>query len=499
MKDQQKLLEGRKKEMQEQIMESGYSQYVWWDKEKQEVQIDYDAIEKIGDKDTYDKVKELVDKAEDIQGKINDAKDAMVDIQDQLKELEQRYIDEYVDFEQKVLDAVVNQYQTVIDDLTELNTNINDSNASILNSIRDQIDLQRQIRDNTERESEINDLETRLAYLRRDTTGGNEAEIRSIEKQLQDARQNYSDTLIDQSLDKLETENSKAAEQRQKQIEILTAQLEYWQKSGALWEEVKTLIKEGVSPEGWIDFGSTLWSYLQESEDFQSLSEVQQKQWIEELEKLYAGYYAYEQSQEHPVWDEDTDYMNVMARLLQQRGAQALLEPAYQDAALRRLQKFVDLGMGSTEDALAEQQALEDKYLGSGSSDTYKQTLEILQQIAEWIKTGARNAFSNMHFASGGLTTKTGLAWLDGTASEPEYVLNARQTEAFLRLAEVLPAMFANGGVTNTIGGNVYLELTMNVGEIANDYDVDRLVDHVKTKIYEASAYRNLNVINTMR
>jgi len=91
------------------------------------------------------------------------------------------------------------------------------------------------------------------------------------------------------------------------------------------------------------------------------------------------------------------------------------------------------------------------------------------------------------------------LAWLDGTFSEPEYVLNARQTEAFLRLSEVLPSIFGNTNGSTITNGNVYLELTMNVGEIGSDYDVDRLVERVKQDIYDASAYRNVNVISSIR
>jgi len=103
-------------------------------------------------------------------------------------------------------------------------------------------------------------------------------------------------------------------------------------------------------------------------------------------------------------------------------------------------------------------------------------------------------------FATGGLTTKTGPAWLDGTPSEPEYVLNARQTEAFLKLADVLPSIFNSGSTTtNNIGSNMYLEFNVNVNSISDDYDVDRLVERVKDDIYNAASYRNANVINLSR
>jgi len=56
----------------------------------------------------------------------------------------------------------------------------------------------------------------------------------------------------------------------------------------------------------------------------------------------------------------------------------------------------------------------------------------------------------------------------------------------------------SDGGITNTFGGNVF-NLTMNVDSIASDYDVDRLVERVKTDIYEASSYRNVNSIGFVR
>jgi len=64
----------------------------------------------------------------------------------------------------------------------------------------------------------------------------------------------------------------------------------------------------------------------------------------------------------------------------------------------------------------------------------------------------------------------------------------------------VLPSIFGNDGNTiNNNNGNTYIELTMNVGEIGSDYDVDRLVDRLKDDLYNASAYRNVNAINFLR
>jgi len=205
----------RLQEMIEQISYSKYSDYVWYSYRDQTVTIDWEAIERLQDKDAYDEIVELISKAEQIQSQLDEAEDALWDIEGKIKELQNRYLSQFVDFQKRVYDAVVSKYENQIEELSNLNDSLNDSNAAILNSLQEQINLQRQIRDNTDTENNIRDMEARLAYLRRDTTGTNEGEIRKLEDQLEQAREGYSDKLIDQSLNRLQESNEKAAEQRE--------------------------------------------------------------------------------------------------------------------------------------------------------------------------------------------------------------------------------------------------------------------------------------------
>ena len=424
--NQIEALTRRRQEMSEQIGVSGYGNYVSWNDKDQTIEIDWDAIEAIQDKDTYDEVKDLVSRVEKIQDEMDSAQDALWDIEGQIKELEERYLQEFVNFQQRVLDAVVNQYQKQIDDLSSLNDTLNDTNSRILDSISKEIDLERQIRDNTDTENNIADMEARLAYLRRDTTGANDSAIRDLEKQLSEARENYADTLIDQQLNRLSEANEKAADQREQQIALMTAQLEYWQETGALWQEVSQLMDEGFNSDGSLIGGSKLEEALKNAEDWKAMSEQQREVWGNELitSANQAGAYLLKIS-------EGLDSLSA--------GVWAMLP----------------------------------------SSSVTSQKLQ---------------------YATGGLNKATGWAWLDGTANEPEYVLNARQTDAFLRLSEILPSMFNNGTVTNNnLGGNVYVELTMNVSDISSDYDVDRFMDRVKTNIYDAASYRNTVGLNFMK
>ena len=98
------------------------------------------------------------------------------------------------------------------------------------------------------------------------------------------------------------------------------------------------------------------------------------------------------------------------------------------------------------------------------------------------------------------MANATGLAWLDGTPSEPEYVLNARQTDAFLKLADVLPQMMNSsaGAATTTFGGTT-INLAVNLDSVNPDYEVDRMVDLLKDKLYDSGSYRNVNSLSFLR
>ena len=486
-------------------------QYLWYNWSDRTLEIDWDAIDQIVDGELYKHVKDLISEAEEIQGKMDDAEDAIQDIKNQIQELENIWRDTYVDFEKRVLDALVKSYQQVIDNYSTLNDTINNSNNEILEAIQHEIDLERQIRDNTETEQDISDKEARLAYLQRDTTGANAQEILRLQKELDTNRQDYEDSLVDQAIQRLQEDNDEAAKQRDKQIEIMQAQLDYQKENGEFNDYISNLISSALSPDGTLLTTSELYELLNEQENWEAMSATNKQIWEEEL---------------------NTTFKEVGAFLLKDYADWT--GKFYTDVAnaINTISDEYKISVGSYSQAKAGNETTNNSSGGGGdaSKDTSKgtskgnndlnKTTANVQKIADTIaeaaiktanaltqalttapkKGGGGAKRTNMAYATGGLNTQTGLAWLDGTPSEPEYVLNARQTQAFLKLAEVLPAAM-NGGVpiNNGYGGDIYLNLDMHVDEIADDYDVDRIANRVKDILYDASSYRNVNTINFIR
>ena len=127
-----------------------------------------------------------------------------------------------------------------------------------------------------------------------------------------------------------------------------------------------------------------------------------------------------------------------------------------------------------------------EKVHGKGS---YKKDLKIAKD----------KKYKPYEYATGGLADFTGPAWLDGTPSKPELVLNAQDTKNFVALKDVLSKVIGSTGAVENTYGNATYEININVDHLNNDYDVDKVVERVKKKIVQDSSYRNVTQVRNFR
>lgn len=189
-----------------------------------------------------------------------------------------------LELESQALEALKEQQQKQIDELSQINDSIVEAQQKMINKIQEQIDDERQARDNEKAERSIADKEARLAYLRADS-GANASEIVSLEKEIAEERQNYQDTLIDQALQNLEDSNEKAAEQRQEQIKLLQAQLDIQLENGTLSAKAAKIVASSLAqvnrgvdlfdtPLGKLIRGQAEWSGKTPNERSQAISSL---------------------------------------------------------------------------------------------------------------------------------------------------------------------------------------------------------------------------------
>jgi hypothetical protein len=96
-------------------------------------------------------------------------------------------------------------------------------------------------------------------------------------------------------------------------------------------------------------------------------------------------------------------------------------------------------------------------------------------------------------FADGGLVNYTGPAWVDGSYSKPEAFLSAEDTarigEAAKILADIpwLDGKNFSQSITNNRGGDVAVEINLNIDKLSSDVDVDSMIERVRQEIVEVS------------
>lgn len=503
---QEKLLAERKADLQK-LNNNAYSKYAHYDMATGSVVINYDAINKNKDEDVGKAIEKQVSKLESIRDEVTSAEDALWEIEDQLYELTQRGRDEYIDFQKDVYNALVKQRQDEIDKYSEYISTLADAKNDILDELRKYIDKQRQERDNAEKEKEIADKDAQLFRMERDT-GSTQSDIIAARKDVEQMRRDYTDDLIDQKISELEEQNDEAQKVREKQLEIMQKQLEQDQESGALWAQVKVLMEEGWGPDGKIIEGSELERILADYYEYTQMSEEERAKAIEQrnMNTTLAKQYLDAKNAGKNKYTPSTSYPDINKTQTPQ--TQTPKKNPSSNSGAKTLSvgtRVRTVGYGNAASDGSGGRAAKGlsgrKILKVRKGAKYPYLIGTSNDPSGW--TGWYTASALQAYKKGGLANFTGPAWLDGTKTKPEAVLNARDTQNFLQLRDVLSDVLNKSRTiersNSENNGDNYYDIDIQVDKLSNDYDVDQLVKKIKKEITKDANYRNVRTINLKR
>ena len=567
----QQLLDYRKKDFKEYLNEnSKYSQYGIYNWKDNTIEIDWDKINAIKDEELGSNVDEYISKLEEFEGYMDDTNDTLMEINNQVAELAQTQQEAYITGLNSIKDAIVEIRQREIDKLSSLNETINDSNSRMFEAIQKAIDDERRARENDKTEEDIANKEKRLAQLQMDTSGGNQLEILQLQKEIDEAREGYQDSLVDQQLSRMQEDANAAAEQRERQISLLEEQLEIDQLNGEIWNQVFDIWNTGFTSNGKLDWGSPLGQLLREIADYQSMSDAEKIQYTtdkgnemalakagealgysnqidysQEIAAAKAGTISSQTGIDYGKLDEEE--LAQRKKILEQLRNQKIDSTGSNAKKTYEFNEDPNKNKQPAPEEEAQQPSKGSGYISSitsqighktGSADQIKKfqegynelisdglisgtklnvdgsdgpkTTAAIKQLQELIGVNAdgywgknsRNAFKNSKFKAyktGGLADFTGPAWLDGTKSHPELVLNARDTENFIQLKDILSNVLKRDSNKTENSGDNYFEIHIDVERIEDDYDVEQLADKIKGIIQQDAMYRNVNFINHLR
>lgn len=492
----------------------GVTRYANYNEKTGLIQIDWNAIEAVSRdpnrSEEGEAIEAYISKLEELVEGYEEIRDTIWDMEDEIEELVQQSIDDYLDFESRVYDAMVAAREKEIEAYGALSDAIQDSTSRVLNKMQEQIESERQARENDKTEEEIADREARLAYLSRDTSGANQLEIMKLQQELDDARQSYTDSLIDQAIQEMQKDADKAAEQREQQQALLEAQLKFDEEQGIIMAQVEEILRNSFSDDQAIAMNDEeLKKLLQDNEAFKNMSSIGKEEWlrgfIESWNKAQSGYKADEEKKKAEAAAAAAQSTTSSTPTTTTPSQPAASTPKYplplSDDTAKGIATSICFvsgggGWGNWPDR-------ENRLVAKFGNGAYWKVQQYVEQIVAagwsnlWGKDGRKYTYAS--FKTGGLADFTGPAWLDGSRSHPEMVLNAADTENLIVLKDILNSILKR---TSNAFGMAASELNFDIdinADLSNDYDVEQLADKVKGIIYDEAMYKNVNTVNRLR
>lgn len=237
---QQKTIQEAKSDIENLFSRADVQKFIEYDKATGTYTMKSDAY-RAASESTRAQADKWLSELDELQETLWDSLAAQQDDVSLLRELRDRGREQFISLQNTVRDNLVALREKTIQAMEDSSNAINEANNSLLTSMRESIDRDRQARDNQQTERDLEDKQRRLAYLQQDSSGANRQEILQLQKEIADAQQSYQDTLVDQALERIEDANATAEQQRQEQIEIARAQLQYLTDTGLIWQDVNNL------------------------------------------------------------------------------------------------------------------------------------------------------------------------------------------------------------------------------------------------------------------
>lgn len=502
---QQELLQEKydalMKQQAELEAESGLSGYARYDEKAGMVVIDWGDINAVTDAEKGAEIEEYISELESIASEIQDVEQAMRDNVDALEELSELGESEYFALEDRLFDALVAQREEEISALEEINTSINDANAALMEGLQTGVDAYRQERAQEEQLDSIAEMERQMALMGADTSGANDLEMLKLQEQLDQARQDYTDSLIDQTIQLMQEGNDVAADQRQQQIDLMHESLAYDQANGIIMQEVEDLIDGAIKDDGTLDF-TAIEDLLKEFEGYDNMSNMGQAQWSDELyQQLEAAFAWYIKETTDPVSNPSTPSSGGSSGSSGgSSGSSGGGSGSSASGAIGEHVKATGSGNSASDGSGHSAAASNSGYIGryiSGAKYPYRMDNKKNGDADDAL--GWYQIDDLKEYKTGGLNTETGLAWLDGTRSKPELVLNAQETQNFLALKDILSQVMKGGSPFDggtAPGGDAFYEIHIEVDKLTSDYDVEMLKDKIQDMITTSANYRNVNQLS---
>ena len=502
-------------------------------------------------------VEEVIETMNNLQKEIDDNTDAIKQKEKELRDMRKDALKRRVDLENQVVEALKAKAQEEVDIQKDKYDALKEADNDYLNALEDAINKQRELRERGKEWDELAAKEKKLSLMQRDTSGANAKEVMQLENEVQDTREQLLDKSVDdiikgmkemyelqQESREIELEYQEAMIDSTDWIKQATAIIDGWTTSDKMvtwfiqhatdeYTEGSAAVQE-LMRMGWEDTGNQMVADTQIlTADLAALAETTQSEisvtvndtsemltsqaeltLAQVLEKTEDAITKAEQALEDAIREVQNardDYRDAIQDLEDAQAAAREAEQAAREAEAKANESAATVANNGTQYRNSNNNSSVDERAEHWNTiyrNAYGGPYQALDDIArlaaaEGYESHAVGAEANFEKkitknAKGGLVDYTGLAWVDGTLSEPEAFLSAEDTKRIGQASELLASLpiFNGGAINNSVNNeDSFIEVHINIENISSDVDLDNALDKMKNAIWEAANPAGSSVI----
>lgn len=397
-------------------------------------------------------------------------------------DLQQEMVDAYVEMENSAADAVEEIYQKMLDTKLEAI----DAEIEALEELRDAREKARNASKDAE---EISDLQTDIQRTMMDSSGASNSAFIQAQDALSDKLEQMADDKYSEMLDDIINKLEEEQDSLQNNFDELFENLDW----------LHSFLEANV-----MNDKDQLLELLKQTSNWNTMSPLERKAQEDEWEKLYYSYITDVNNNPNGIYD---IYNGI-------KSASQKIEELDKVLQTNQSKQSADIAQTQGNWKGSTTTTNTTKTAQNNSSTERVHTVargETLSGIAAkygttYQKLASYNGIANPNliytgqkikipaFMMGGLADFTGLAWMDGTSKKPEAVLNALQTEHFIKFTNVLDNMFSNGNTANTSSSISIDTISFNVESMSSPEDGEAAFNMFVNKFKEIGSQSGIKI-----
>lgn len=227
---------------------------------------------------------DLSDYVEETIEQINKLSDEIEKNDEELKKREKEFLDmqkkarqDYIKLEDQVISTLKEKYDEEIKATEDKYKAIEEADNEYLDALKEAIDKQRKLREQANQWDDLQTKEKKLALMQRDTSGANASEINSLQKEIENDREQLLDNAVDNILDSLKEMYDLQKETRDAELEYQKAVLD----NAVLVQEANAIIDSWNSADD-----AVAWFY-ENTKDLSEMSVAKLEEETEQWRELY--------------------------------------------------------------------------------------------------------------------------------------------------------------------------------------------------------------------